>query len=230
MAMRFTLLSTLGATGGERKVRVPGLGRWHKSKPDVAGFSFKQEFLNLTGGGSYRVRIEFRWYDEAGAVVKSAKRRSPSCRQLDRLPNLRVQVVSGQPTQPKGVWRYGLRVGNDGLARAATIGVRLSIDGAVAGQTTAARARLGRLDARERARPGVRALGRRRGRSRRPRSWSRTSSITASSSPAPTCPRADLRRRPRLAITMGEVSATARGHPRGQSETRRSAARRSSRA
>jgi CARDB len=138
MAMRFSLLSTLGSTGGERKVRVPGLGRWHKSKPDVAGFSFKQEFLNLTGGGSYRVRIDFRWYDAAGTVVKSTKRRSPACKQLDRLPNLRVQVVSGQPTQTKGVWRYGLRVGNDGLALAAGIGVRLSIDGAVAGQTTVA--------------------------------------------------------------------------------------------
>ncbi len=138
MAMRFTLLSTLTPTGRSKRVHVPGLGRWHKAKPDVGAFSYKQEFLNLTAGGSYSVRVDYRWYDDAGTVVKSTKRRSPACRQLDRLPNLRVQIASAQPTQTNGVWRYGLRVGNDGLTLVTGIAVRLSIDGSVAGNATVA--------------------------------------------------------------------------------------------
>lgn len=131
MALRYTLLSKLPATAGEKRVRVPGLGRWHRSKPGVGTFAFKQEVLNLAAGGSYRVRVEFRWYGADGTVVKSTKRRSPSCKQLERLPNLRIQIAGAQPTKTKGTWRYWLRVGNDGLAPATNAGVKLSVDGAV---------------------------------------------------------------------------------------------------
>ncbi|HEY6781282.1 MAG TPA: CARDB domain-containing protein, partial [Thermoleophilaceae bacterium] len=136
MALRYTLLSRLPASSGEKRVRVPGLGRWHRSKPGVGTFAFKQEMLNLAAGGTYRVRVDFRWFDETGALVKSTKRRSPACAQLARLPNLRIEIVGAQPTKTDGIWRYWLRVGNDGLALASNIGVKLSLDGTVASTQT----------------------------------------------------------------------------------------------
>ncbi len=56
--------------------------------------------------------------------------------------------MSGQPTKTDGVWRYWLRVGNDGLTLATGIGVRLSVDGSVAADATVAALDRRRLDAR----------------------------------------------------------------------------------
>jgi hypothetical protein len=137
MALRYTLLSKL-PNQAETRVRVPGLGRWHSSKTGVGTFAFKQQVLNLAAGGAYRVRVEFRWLDAGGAVLRTAKRRSPACRQPAPLPDLRIEISGAKPTKNAGIWRYWLRAGNTGAGSVSNVAVRLSVDGAVVDVETVA--------------------------------------------------------------------------------------------
>ncbi len=110
---------------------MPGLGAWRRSKAGVGTFAWKQQVLNLAAGGSYRVRVDYRWLDADGAVIRSAQRRSAPCDQVSHLPDLRVRVAGAKPTDTPGIWRYWLRVGNAGLGAAGGTAVRLTVDGAV---------------------------------------------------------------------------------------------------
>jgi hypothetical protein len=132
MELRFTLLVRRpGPKKAETRLRVPGLGAWHRSKAGVGTFAWKQQLLNLAAGGSYRVRVDYRWLDADGAVIRSSQRRSAFCSQGDRLPDLHVQIAGVRPTDTAGVWRYWLRIGNRGLGPAGSSAVRLSLDGSV---------------------------------------------------------------------------------------------------
>ena len=86
MWMRFRLLEK-GATGF-RVRKAPGLGRWRKSKPAVGAFAYRQTVRGLEAGSLYRAQVDFRWYDDAGTLVLTARRRSAPCRQFEGLPNL----------------------------------------------------------------------------------------------------------------------------------------------
>src|SRR6266540_3891520 len=59
MAMRFTLLEQTGGDATTR-VKIPGLRRWHWSKPGVKRFGYRQNFRNLPENASHRVRVNFR--------------------------------------------------------------------------------------------------------------------------------------------------------------------------
>jgi CARDB protein len=131
MAMRYVLLSQVPGKA-EARVRVPGLSRWRRSKPGVGAFAWRQELLNLAVGATYRVQVDFRWFDTSGDVVRSVRRRSVTCRQFSDLPNLRVQVMGVGVTTMEGVVRYRVRVDNSGAVTAFGAVVRLSVDGAVA--------------------------------------------------------------------------------------------------
>jgi hypothetical protein len=133
MELRYTLLARPSGTKkrAEARLRVPGLDSWHRSKPGVGTFAWKQQLLNLAPGASYRVRVDYRWLDVDGAVIRSLQRRSAPCSQGDRLPNLRVRVDGASPTRTDGVWRYRIAVGNVGLAGARVSTVRLLVDGSL---------------------------------------------------------------------------------------------------
>jgi hypothetical protein len=131
MAMRFVLLSQVPGKA-ETRVRVPALSRWRRSKPGVGAFGWKQELLNLAVGATYRVQVDFRWYDVAGTVLRTTRRRSTPCRQFSDLPNLRVQLLSAGSSSMDGVARYRVRVDNSGAVTAFGAAVRLSVDGSVA--------------------------------------------------------------------------------------------------
>jgi hypothetical protein len=135
MAMRYALLSQTPGKA-EVRVRVPGLSRWRRSKPGVGAFAWKQELLNLAVGATYRVQVDFRWYDAAGTVVRTTRRRSTTCRQFSDLPNLRVQLMGAGTTTTDGIARYRVRVDNGGAVTAYGAAVRLSVDGAVAQSQT----------------------------------------------------------------------------------------------
>jgi CARDB len=135
MALRFTLLQRTGEEGF-LPVAAPKLGRWHRSRIGVAGFGYKQAVRNLAEGSVYRVKVDYRWYDEDGEVLARARRRSPTCPDPAALPNLRVRIVGYRATSSVDTDRYYLKVTNDGSAPAEGVPVRLSVDGTAAGTVT----------------------------------------------------------------------------------------------
>jgi hypothetical protein len=137
MAMRFTLLEETSPDEVTR-VKVPGLRRWHFSKPDVKAFGYRQGVRNLPENATHRVRVDFRWYDSSGDEVARAKRRSPRCRQFVELPNLVARITAILPTQVAGVVRYEAIVRNSGKADASAVKVRLTVDGTVVDTVTLA--------------------------------------------------------------------------------------------
>jgi hypothetical protein len=128
MALRFKLFER--SDEGFRPISAPGLGRWRRSKPEVGAFSYKQVVRGLQAGTLYRVQVDFRWFDEAGAVISTARRRSAPCAQYDVLPNLTATPVDTRLGAGPGVLRYRVLVTNEGIAPATGVPVRLAVDGA----------------------------------------------------------------------------------------------------
>ena len=135
MAMRFTLLERTGVEGFQA-VPSPKLGKWHRSRADVGAFGYKQAVRNLGAGSVYRVRVDYRWYDEEGEVIVRTRRRSTSCPNEAALPNLRVRIAGVRNTPSVDTDRYYLKVLNVGHAPAEGVPVRLSVDGVAAGTVT----------------------------------------------------------------------------------------------
>jgi CARDB len=134
MWMRFTVEERHAA--GYEPLEARGLSRWHRSKPGVSAFGYRQTVRGLRPGGVYRARVSFRWYSEAGVLVERAKRTSRACRQFDELPNLTSTVARAGPAKSPGVARYLMRVANAGVAPAEEVSARLSVDGAVVDTVT----------------------------------------------------------------------------------------------
>jgi hypothetical protein len=130
MAMRFTLLERGGA-GELAPVKVPGLRRWHRSRPGVSAFGYRQGVRNLVENAVYRMRVDFRWFSEEDEPIRSMRRRSSPCRQYGALPNLRAKVLGQTPSAVPGVVRYLVRLKNDGNAAASDASVALVVDGDV---------------------------------------------------------------------------------------------------
>jgi subtilase family serine protease len=104
----------------------------------VGAFGFRQTVRGLQPGGLYRAQVSFRWFSDDGELVERTRRTSPACRQFEAVPNLTSAVVGAEPTKVAGVTRYVLRVSNEGVAPAADVQVRLSVDGAVVDTVTVA--------------------------------------------------------------------------------------------
>lgn len=130
MALRFTLLQETG-DDKPRRVKAPGLSRWHRSKPGVKVFAYRQGFRNLPENAAHRVRVQFRWYDSDGEELARTTRRSARCRQFVQLPNLVARITSVGPSNRAGVFRYRALVRNTGKAAASSVPVRLTVDGDV---------------------------------------------------------------------------------------------------
>jgi hypothetical protein len=129
MWLRFRLFEK--SDEGFRSLRAPGLGRWRRSKPDVGTFAYKQAVRGLQAGSLYRAQVDFRWFDEDGALIETARRHSAPCAQYDVLPNLTARPVDAKATADQGVLRYRVLVTNEGIAPATGVPVRLSVDDAV---------------------------------------------------------------------------------------------------
>jgi hypothetical protein len=130
MAMRFTLLERGGA-GEFAPVKVPGLRRWHRSRPGVSAFGYRQGVRNLMENAVYRMLVDFRWFSAEDELIRSMRRRSSPCRQYGALPNLRAKVLGETPSAVPGVVRYLVRLKNDGNAAASDASVALVVDGDV---------------------------------------------------------------------------------------------------
>jgi CARDB len=136
MWMRFTVLEK--RIDGYEALRVPGLSRWHRSKPGVGAFGYRQTVRGLQPGSVYRGQVNFRWYSAEGEVIGRARRTSSACRQFDATPNLTTELVGADSTKVPGVLRYVLSVSNSGAAPAADVQVRLSVDASVVDTVTIA--------------------------------------------------------------------------------------------
>jgi hypothetical protein len=128
MLMRFTLLERFGDEKAH-PVRSPELRLWRSSKPGVRDFRFKQTVTALQGGGEYWARVDFRWLDAAGNLLRKKQRVSNACQEPGELANL----VVGTPTAqlgPENTAVYLVPIGNAGRAPAQDVVVALSVDGA----------------------------------------------------------------------------------------------------
>jgi hypothetical protein len=127
MWMRFTLLERAGGPSF-RPLRVPALARWRKTQTGLPAYGYRQGVRNLAKSAEYRVRVDFRWYDEQGGLLRRERHRSGICPMAGPRPNLRVRVLRASATRAPGVVRYVVRALNDGTAPADSVPVRLSVD------------------------------------------------------------------------------------------------------
>ena len=134
MWLRFTVEEKHG--GAYEPLRARGLSGWHKSKPGVAAFGYRQTIRGLQPGGVYRAKVSFRWYSTTGELLERDRRTSRACRQFDEVPNLTSTVVGSGPTKVPGVVRYLMRIANTGAAPAVYVDARLSVDGGVVDTVT----------------------------------------------------------------------------------------------
>jgi hypothetical protein len=134
MWLRFTIEERHG--GSYEPLRARGLSSWHKSKPGVSAFGYRQTIRGLQPGGVYRAKVSFRWYSATGELLERTRRTSRVCRQFDDMPNLTSTVIGSDPTKVPGVVRYLMRVANTGAAPALDFGARLSVDGSVVDTVT----------------------------------------------------------------------------------------------
>jgi CARDB len=128
MWMRFTLLERALPATTYQPLSIPGLESWHKSRPGVRRFSFRQRVRALAEAAFYRVEVEYRWYDADGNLLRQAFKRSRRCRQPGALPNLQVHRIGRRPSG-----QYYVRVRNVGRDVAAGAQVQLFVDGLEAG-------------------------------------------------------------------------------------------------
>lgn len=137
LAMRFDLERRDG--GAWKAVAASSFGRWERSVPGAAGFVYDKRVERLPAPVVYRVTVRFRWYDAAGHVLRVARRRSESCRQLERRPNLEPIRVAPGGVLADGMTSYAVTVRNAGATDAAAFRVGLSVGGVtLAAQTVPA--------------------------------------------------------------------------------------------
>jgi hypothetical protein len=136
MWMRFTVQEK--QAGGYEPLHARGLSRWHRSKPGVGAFGYRQTVRGLQPGGVYRAKVSFRWYSATGELLERTRKLSRACRQFDELPNLTSAVTGSGPTKVPGVVRYLMRIANTGVAPAVHFDARLSVDGGVVDTVTIA--------------------------------------------------------------------------------------------
>jgi CARDB protein len=135
MMMRFTLLERLGGATGFQPVALQDLRPWRRSKPGAKTFIYTQRVTALRDGGSYRMRVQFRWYGANGTLLERRSMRSRVCRQPVPLPNLTIGGISSGPAATSDQRLYSITVTNNGAGDAGNVDLALKVDGTVVGGT-----------------------------------------------------------------------------------------------
>ena len=137
MLMRFTLLERIGgALEPFKPVSLPDLKPWRRSKPGAHTFIYTQRVTALRDGGSYRMRVQFRWYGKNKDLLRTSIVRSHACRQPQPLPNLTITSITSAPAMVAGQRVYSITVANAGQGDASDVPVELKVDGATIGSST----------------------------------------------------------------------------------------------
>src|SRR3954454_20449498 len=134
MAMHFSLLARLEAPSFQA-VSLSELRPWRRSKKGVSSFIYTQRVTALRDGGSYRMRVQFRWYGDHKALLRSAIVRSRTCRQPVPLPDLTITSIGSTPAPVSGQRVYSIAVANDGYGDARNVPVELKVDGSTVGSS-----------------------------------------------------------------------------------------------
>ena len=130
MAMRFNLLERTPG-GSWTAVSLPHWGVFERTtRAGVPGFIFAKRVQQLAAPARFRAVIDFRWFDANGQLLRSARRKSPVCRQPDPRPDLHVTrvIFTGQRLS-------GVVIANRGRSDAAAFLVTVSRSAASATQT-----------------------------------------------------------------------------------------------
>lgn len=127
MALRIRLLEKFG----DGRFRRVSRGVWRRSRARVEAFNWEHHVDGLRQGATYRAVVQYRWYDAAGARIRSERLRSAPCRQPGRLPNLRVASIETRQGEVEGTAVYRVQIVNRGGAAARRVGVLLRVDGEV---------------------------------------------------------------------------------------------------
>src|SRR4051812_22312847 len=94
MAMHFTLLERVGSNAaGYKPVSLPDLKAWRRSKQGARNFIYTQRVTALRDSGGYRMRVQFRWYGDHRALLRTTTLRSRTCRQPAPLPDLVITSI-----------------------------------------------------------------------------------------------------------------------------------------
>lgn len=136
MAMHFTLLERIGGRFALFKpVALSDLKPWRRSKTSARTFIYTQRVTALRDGGSYRMRVQFRWYGANKTVLRTTTLRSRTCRQPAPLPNLTISSITSAPAPVSSQRVYSITVGNSGQGDARNVPVELKVDGAAVGSS-----------------------------------------------------------------------------------------------
>jgi hypothetical protein len=130
MMMRFTLLQRFGDSKLV-KVDLPLLRAWRQSTPGVRVFGYSQTVTGLIAGGDYRAKIEFRWLDKKGNLLRKSASQTGVCHEKGDLANLTLGAditSSAGPVADTSI--YKLTVTNIGKIAATDVAVELFVDGA----------------------------------------------------------------------------------------------------
>lgn len=129
LQMRFSLRGREPGHDRWVKVAAPGFGTWISATPGVRRFVYTRRVEDLLAPARYRVIARYRWLDAAGAVLRTAERRTPVCRQTDRRANLVPLSIDIEPGSMRDTRTYVVPVTNDGGLGADRFTVRLTVDG-----------------------------------------------------------------------------------------------------
>jgi hypothetical protein len=127
MQVRFTLQVREDGLSGWRRVVAPGFDTWLTSEPAVRRYSYAKTVTNLSAPATYRMVVRFRWLDEDGEALKSARVTSLGCRQPDMRPNLLPQRVDVLPGLQADTRRYAVALRNAGRTDALPFAATLAI-------------------------------------------------------------------------------------------------------
>ena len=127
LAMRFDL--EVRRDGAWKAVTARSFGRWERSVADAAGFVYEKRVEHLPAPATFRATVRYRWYDDGGRVVRETRRHTPSCRELERRPDLSPVTVVPGSARPDGATTYAVGVRNDGVTAARAFQVLLTVAG-----------------------------------------------------------------------------------------------------
>jgi CARDB len=114
MQVRFTLYVRERGSHSWQRLTAPGFDDWLTSESGVRRYLYAKTVTNLSAPASYRTVVRFRWLDEDGDTLKSARDTSSRCRQPDLRPNLVPQAVDMLPAREPDMRRYEVTLRNGG--------------------------------------------------------------------------------------------------------------------
>lgn len=129
MEMRFDLYGLQQDAVDWTELDVDGFGEWDLSDPGVSGFIIKKRVSGLRGAVAYRAVVRFRWRNDAGRIVKTARRTTKSCVQPDTAPDLVVHEPSIVAGPRDDVVLYRAVVKNTGAGTSGAFDVVLAVNG-----------------------------------------------------------------------------------------------------